>query len=243
MGDPFTTTQWSRVLEARGGEGSGARLALEELCQIYWRPLYAFVRRQGHDPEASRDLTQAYFTELLAKDFLQAVDPSAGRFRSFLLASLKNFLSHERDRARALKRGGGVQPISLDVESAESRLGGGLADRLTPEHVFELQWAWTVIERSLDRLRQAAVASGTEDRFESLQPFLTEEGTQTPYRVVASRLGMTEGAVRTAVHRLRTSFGAMLRAEIAETVADPAEVDDEIRHLLAILKPSPPPAT
>jgi RNA polymerase sigma-70 factor (ECF subfamily) len=240
VGGKLPTTQWSRVLEARDGQDSQARRALEDLCQIYWRPLYAFIRRQGYDPEAAHDLTQAYFTELLAKHYLQAVDPSAGRFRSFLLASLRHFLSHQRDRERALKRGGGTVSISLDTETAESRLVIEPADQLTPEHVFELQWAWTVLERSLDRLRQAAVSSGRADQFTLLQPYLTEEVNQPPYRDVASELGMTEGAVRTAVHRLRSSFGAMLRAEIAETVADPADVDDEIRYLLAILQPSPP---
>ena len=237
MGEKFTTTQWSRVQQAKEGSDTEARQALEELCQTYWQPLYAFIRRQGHDPDSAQDLTQAYFTELLAKDFLQVVDPSAGRFRSFLLASLKHFLSHERDRARALKRGGGTRSISLDVETAEKRLGNEAADHLTPEHVFELQWAWTVLERSLERLRQSALSSGGADQFERLQPYLTDEGTQAPYREVASQLEMTESAVRTAVHRLRKSIGGMLRAEIAETVANPADVDDEIRHLLAVIQP------
>ncbi len=237
MGDEFTTTQWSRVQRAKGGEDTEARRALEELCQTYWQPLYAFVRRQGHDTESAQDLTQAYFTELLAKDFLQVVDPSAGRFRSFLLASLKHFLSHARDRERALKRGGSSRTVTLDTKTAEFHLGDGATNQLTPEQVFERQWALTVLERSLERLRQAALSSGDEDSFERLRPYLTGDESRTPYREVASELGMTEGAVKTAVYRLRKSFGGMLRTEIAETVADPADVDDEIRHLLAVIQP------
>jgi len=237
VGGGFTTTQWSRVQRAKGGADTEARQALEELCQIYWHPLYAFIRRQGYDPATAQDLTQAYFTELLAKDFLGAVDPSAGRFRSFLLASLKNFLSHERDRDRALKRGGGTRSISLDTETAEMGLGDGAEDQLTPEQTFERRWALTVLERSLERLRNAAVGSGVEDNFERLKPYLTGEDMRAPYGDVASELGMTEGAVKTAIYRLRKSFGGMLRAEIAETVADPVDIDDEIRHLLAVVQP------
>lgn len=237
MGEGFTTTQWSRVQRAKGGADTDARQALEELCQTYWHPLYAFVRRQGYDPATAQDLTQAYFTELLAKDFLRAVDPSAGRFRSFLLASLKNFLSHERDRDRAVKRGGGAHTFSLEAETAEMSLDTGLNDQLTPDQVFERQWALTVLERSLERLRNAAVGSGAEDNFERLKPYLTGEDMRAPYGDVASELGMTEGAVKTAVHRLRKSFGGMLRAEIAETVVDPVDIDDEIRHLLTVVQP------
>jgi RNA polymerase sigma-70 factor (ECF subfamily) len=237
VGKRFTTTQWSRVQQAKEGSDSEAREALEELCQIYWHPLYAFIRRQGSDPEAAQDLTQAYFTELLEKDLLQVVDPAAGRFRSFLLASLKHFISHERDKERAQKRGGGTPTFSLEADTAEMRLGDGPADELTPEQVFERQWALTVLERSLERLHQAALESDTATNFERLKPFLTGEQANAPYRELAAELGMTESAVSTAVHRLRKSFGVMLRAEVAETVADPADVDDEIRHLLGVIQP------
>jgi RNA polymerase sigma-70 factor (ECF subfamily) len=233
----FTTTQWSRVLSARDGSDSDARSALESLCHTYWYPLYAFVRRQGHDPEEARDLTQAYFAELLEKNFLKAVEPSAGRFRSFLLASLKNFLSHERDRGRALKRGGGAQIISLDTANAEARLGAEAADLLTPEEIFERQWALTVLERALERLRRDSAELGSETQFETLKGYLTGEASRAPYSEVAAELGMSEGAVRTAVHRLRKRFGKMLRAEIADTVADPAHAADEIRHLLSVIQP------
>jgi RNA polymerase sigma-70 factor (ECF subfamily) len=233
----FTTTQWSRVQQARDGSDTEARQALEELCQTYWHPLYTYVRRQGYDPDAAEDLTQAYFTELLEKDVLQVVDPSAGRFRSFLLASLKNFMSHERDRDRALKRGGGTVTFSLDAEPAEEALADGASDQLTPEQAYERQWALTVLDRSLERLRLAAEASDAAGQFRRLKPFLTGEEARMPYREVASELGMTEGAVKTAVYRLRRSFGGMLRAEIAETVADPDDIEDEIRHLLTVVQP------
>lgn len=222
---------------AQDGSDSEARRALEELYETYWHPLYAFVRRQGHDPDSASDLTQAFFTELLENDFLKAVGPSGGRFRSFLLASLKHFLSHERDRERALKRGGGARIISLDAQSAEERLGGIAADSLTPEQVFERQWALTVLERALERLRRESSELGSDDRFERLKGYLTGDAMRTPYCEVALELGMSEGAVRGAVHRLRKRFGKMLRAEIADTVADPAEADDEIRHLLAVIRP------
>ncbi len=233
----FSTTQWSQVLGARDGCDSEADHALESLCRTYWYPLYAFVRRQGHDQEAARDLTQAYFAELLEKDFLKEVEPELGRFRSFLLVSLKHFLSHERDRAQALKRGGGARIFSLDAEGAEERLSGEAVDQLTPEQIFERQWALTVLERALERLRQEACESGSENQFEKLKSYLTGDAARAPYREVAADLSLSEGAVRAAVLRLRKRFGKSLRAEIAETVADPAEVDDEIRHLLTVIRP------
>jgi len=225
------------VCSARDGSDSEARLALQDLCQTYWNPLYAFVRRQGHDPDEARDLTQAYFTELLEKDFLKAVEPAAGRFRSFLLVSLKHFLSHERNRDRALKRGGGVQTIPIDAESAEQGLAGDAANRLTPEQIFERRWALTVLQRSIDRLRRASREMGSAAQFELLKGYLTGDAARAPYSEVALELGMTEGAVRGAVHRLRKRFGKMLRAEVAETLADPGEADGEIRYLLSVVQP------
>ena len=237
VGEGFESTTWGRVRTARDGSDSEARRALEELCQTYWQPLYAFVRRQGHDRDAACDLTQAYFAELLDKDFLKAVDSSAGRFRSFLLASLKHFLSHQRDRERALKRGGGAQKISLDSEGAEQRLGGELADGLTPEEIFEHNWALTVLERAMERLRQEEARSGREQHFERFQDYLTGAAAAAPYREAARDLGMSEAAVRKAVVRLRRRFGRALRAEILHTVADADEADDEIRHLLTVIQP------
>jgi RNA polymerase sigma-70 factor (ECF subfamily) len=233
----FVTTQWSRVLAARDGSDEQARQALESLFQAYWLPLFAFVRRQGHDPESASDLTQAYFTTLIEKGFLKAVEPSAGRFRSFLLTSLKHFLSHERDREQALKRGGGAHTFSLDAQAAEETLGPEPADHLTPEQIFERQWALTVLDRSLERLRMDSVKAGSETQFEILKPCLTGESSRGAYGDAAAELGMSEGAVRTAVHRLRKRFGAALRAEVRETVADPSEADDEIRYLLSVIQP------
>jgi RNA polymerase sigma-70 factor (ECF subfamily) len=225
------------VRKARDASDSEAHRALEELCQTYWQPRYAFVRRQGYDRDAACDLTQAYFAELLDKDFLKAVHSSAGRFRSFLLASLKHFLSHQRDRERALKRGGGAHKISLDSAGAEERLGSELADRLTPEEIFEHHWALTVLERAMERLRRDEARAGREQHFETFQDYLTGGAAAVPYREVALDLGMSEAAVRKAVVRLRKRFGRVLRAEILHTVADPDEADDEIRHLLTVIQP------
>ena len=236
MSARFPTTQWSRVLAARNRTDSDARKALETLCQTYWHPLYAFVRRRGHDPDAARDLVQGYFAELLEKDFLKDVAPELGRFRSFLLVSLKNFLSHERDRARALKRGGDVQVISLDDASTRN-VAEASVEHMTPEQVFERQWALTVLDQALERLRQEARESRGEARFEALKPYLTGHAGPTPYGEAAERLGMSEGSVRAAVLRLRKRFGRALRAQIAETVADPGEVDDEIRRMLSVIRP------
>lgn len=237
MGEEFITTEWSRVLAARDGSDSDARCALETLCQTYWYPLYAFVRRQGYEPDEARDLTQAYFAELLEKDFLDDVEPDRGRFRSFLLASLKNFMSHERDRARALKRGGATVTISLEETTVDGYIDDQPVDRLTPEEVFERKWALTVLQRAIERVRQEVRDSGTEARFEVLKPYLTGEAGRAPYREVATELGMSEAALRGAVLRLRRRFGKALRTEVTDTVADPAEVDDEIRRLLTVIRP------
>jgi RNA polymerase sigma-70 factor (ECF subfamily) len=235
--DRFATTEWSRVCAARDGADTRARLALGALCRTYWVPLYAFVRSRGYDPESAADLTQEYFTELMEKDVLRSVDPSAGRFRSFLLSTLKHFLSRERDRKRTLKRGGGTSIVSLDVTDAETRFRGLAADGRSPEQVFERQWALAVLERALNRLRESARASGSLTRFEHLKGTLTGDLSGTTYREVADQLGMTDGAVRGAVHRLRKRFGAILREEVAATIADPEDVDDEIRHMLSVIRP------
>jgi RNA polymerase sigma-70 factor (ECF subfamily) len=234
MSDRFATTQWNVVLAARDGTEGEARRALESLCEAYWYPLYAYLRRRGPSAEEARDLTQGFFADLLSRDFLAAIDRSKGRFRSFLLASLENFLSHEREKQQALKRGGGVRPLPLDVETAETRYALEPADQLTPEKVFERRWGLTVMERAMERL--AAEHDDQKERFERLKPCLT--GTEhASYGEVAAFLGLTEGAVKAAVHRLRQSYGRLLREEIAQTVADPAEVDDELRHLLAVIQP------
>ena len=236
MGAQIVTTQWSQVLAARDGSDSEARGALENLCQTYWQPLYAYIRHQGSDPDEAGDLTQAFFAELLETGSLEDVDPSKGRFRSFLLASLRHFLGHQRERARAEKRGGGRVPLSLDVETGESGYASLPAREMSPADVFERRWAMTVLERSLERLRLEARESGAEAQVEQLAQYLTSGEQQEPYRQVAEALGMSEGAVATAVHRLRKRYGECLRTEIAEIVASPGAVDNELRHMLRVVR-------
>ena len=235
MQSRLPTTSWTKVLAAREAPSAESREALETLCRVYWYPLYAFVRRQGHDPEESRDLTQAYFAQLIEKGYLQDFDPSRGSFRVFLKASVRHFLSKEREKAHAWKRGGRVGVVSLDEQEVEGRYRYEPVDRLTPEEIFERRWALTVLERALARLRREHAEAGREKEFERLEGFLTGEQAKVPYREVAAELGASEGAVKTSVHRLRQRFGRLLRDELAETVASSEEVDDEVRHLLGVI--------
>jgi RNA polymerase sigma-70 factor (ECF subfamily) len=232
MNPRFATTSWTQVLLAREAPSTEAHQALEGLCRAYWYPLYAFVRRQGYGPEESRDLTQSYFAQLLEKDYLGDFDPSLGRFRVFLQASVKNFLSNERDKKHALKRGGHTQVVSLNDDEVEGRYRYEPADRLTPEEIFERRWALTVLERVMERLSRELSESGRGEEFQKLKGFLTGDGPKVPYRQIAHELRTSEEAVKTSVHRLRQKFGTLLRQEIAETVSTPEEIDDEIRHLL-----------
>lgn len=237
MADRFDTTRWSVVLAARQGSDEAARRALASLCETYWAPIYAFLRRRGHGPDEAADLTQGYFVVLLEKNLLAAVRPELGRFRAFLLASVQHFVSDERDRARAIKRGGGITPVSLSGFDSERRFAVEPRDDRTPEVAFERRWALTVLERAMARLKEESTANGRGSQFEALKGFLTESGPPASHREVAERLMTTEGAVKVAVHRLRRRFGEVLRLEIEETVADPAQVDEEIRHLFAALVP------
>lgn len=233
----FATTSWTQVLAAREGASTESRQALEGLCRVYWYPLYAFVRRQGHDAEDSRDLTQAYFAEMLEKGYLEDYDPERGRFRVFLAASMRHFLSKQRERARAWKRGGRAEVISLDAGEVEGRYRLEPQDRLTPEQIFERRWALTVLERALGRLRREQEDSDRGREFQVLEGYLTGDKSRASYREVAAELGTSEGAVKMAIHRLRQRFGQLLRSEIADTVASPAEVDDEVRYLLGVVAP------
>jgi RNA polymerase sigma-70 factor (ECF subfamily) len=228
----FATTSWTQVLAAREAASSESRQALESLCRTYWYPLYAFVRRQGHGPEESRDLTQAYFAQLLEKGYLEDFDPSLGRFRVFLQVSVKNFLSKERDRAQAWKRGGHAQILSMTAEEVEGRYRYEPVDRLTPEEIFERRWALTLIERVMEKLGEGLSRAGRSEEFQQLKGFLTGDGPRVPYRQVAHELRTSEEAVKTSVHRLRQRFGVLLRQEIGETVSRPEEIDDEVRYLL-----------
>jgi RNA polymerase sigma-70 factor (ECF subfamily) len=235
MCSKVATTQWSQVLAARDGSDTQSRRALESLCQDYWQPLYAYIRHQGYEPDEASDLTQAYFTEFLEKDFLADVDPEKGRFRAFLISSLRHFLSHDRARNRALKRGGGILTLSLDTDVAEDRYRQEPAAGRSPEEVFERRWALTVLGKALARLRLESTTENQRRNFEVLKPYLTGDEPRRPYREVGEEFGITEMAVRKAVHRLRRRFGQVLRDEIAETVAEADAIDDEVRHLLAII--------
>ena len=234
VSNQFTTTQWKVVLEARDGTESQARQALEALCRAYWFPLYACVRSRGHDADSARDLTQGFFADLLGRNFLETIDRSKGRFRSFLLASLEHFLSHERDKANALKQGGGAPPVSLDSADAEDRYRLEPADHETPELVFERRWGLTVMERTMERLR--GDYDDQTGRFEPLKQCLTGDNPDR-YAAIAATLEMTPAAVKAAVHRLRQRYGVLLREEIAQTVSNPEEVDEELRHLLGVVRP------
>jgi len=229
LSDRFQTTRWSLVLAAAKGEHGSAE-ALEWLCATYWHPLYGFIRRHGNDPESARDLTQSFFLSLLGRNSLQSIDPSNGRFRAFLLASVKHFLSNERERAQALKRRADDIALHLDLEDAERMYLLEPAPGLGPEELFEAKWARTVLDRAMKRLREEHETTGRGDLFRRLSGHLT--GEETPYGVLAGELDMSEGAIRVAVHRLRNRLGSLLRAEVAQTVADPRDVDGEIRHLL-----------
>jgi RNA polymerase sigma factor (sigma-70 family) len=231
----FVTTHWSLVVSAGRNDTPHARDALEKLCRAYWFPIYAFVRRQGHGPHDAQDLTQDFFARLLEKKYLADADPAKGRFRSFLLASLKHFLANEWDRTRAQKRGGGQILIPIDAAAAETACGIEPVDHLTAEKSFEQRWALTLLEQVLRRLRAEYVRDGKENLFEQLKPTLTKASRTVAYAEIATRLGTTEGAVKVAVHRLRQRYREVLRAEIADTVASPGEVEDEIRNLFAAL--------
>jgi RNA polymerase sigma factor (sigma-70 family) len=231
----FAHTHWSVVLTAGRSNTTQAHVALEKLCRTYWPPIYAFVRRQGHGAHDAQDLTQEFFARLLEKKSLADVDRAKGRFRSFLLAALKNFLANEWDKAQAQKRGGGATLIPIDAGSLESSCGVDPADHVTADRIFERRWALTLLDHVLVRLRDEYADDGRGKLFEQLKVTLTEPSRSVPYAEIAARLGTSEGAVKVAVHRLRQRYREVLRAEIAHTVAGPGEVEDEVRNLFAAL--------
>jgi RNA polymerase sigma-70 factor (ECF subfamily) len=226
----FATTSWSVVVAARDGDAAQAREALATLCETYWYPLYAFIRRQGNSAQEAEDLTQEFFSRLLEKDFLEGVDRSRGKFRSFLLAACGHFLSNERDRARAWKRGGRCRIVSLDFAQAETQYALEAADRLSPDKLFARRWALTLLRNVLSRLRADYAARGKAALFDRLRVSLLGEDSE-PAASLAAALGMTAGAVRVAVHRLRQQFRELLREEIARTVDRPEEIEEEMRDL------------
>ncbi len=231
----FATTHWSMVLSACSSNPLRARQALESLCAAYWYPLYAYIRRRSASQEDAQDLTQEFFARLLEKEGLKGVHPEKGKFRSFLLASVNHFLSNERDRARTLKRGGAVSFIPLDFAEAEERHRGDWAAERAPEALFERDWALALLETALKRLRGEYTRSGRETQFERLKDLLTP-GTQTDsYREIGEALGLSEGAVKVGVHRLRRRYGDILKEEIAQTLSEGESVEEELRHLRTAL--------
>jgi RNA polymerase sigma-70 factor (ECF subfamily) len=234
-GGRFATTQWSLVLAAREAESAAGREALARLCGLYWAPVFAFVRHRGHSAEEAEDLTQGFFTRLIEKGVVGEADRSRGRFRSFLLAACRHYLSNERDRRTAKKRGGGTTPLSFDVEDAEARYGRHLAHGETPEAIYERQWSLTLLDRVLDDLREEYDSTGRGRHFERLKPFLTGDEDAGTYAEAARALGTTESAVKVAVHRLRSRYRETLRATVAATTASEDDVADEIAYCLRVL--------
>lgn len=230
----FVTTHWSVVLTAGRSDTTRAHIALAKLCQTYWRPLYAYVRRRGHSAHDAEDLTQAFFARLLERNDVAAVSPERGKFRSYLLGAMNHFLSDEWDKARAQKRGGG-KVIHLDSTVAESLYAPDHADTLTPEKLFDQRWAITVLEAVHQRLRQEHEDDGKLAQFEALRFSLMGERSAVPYAELAGKLGTSEGAMKVAVHRLRQRYRTLLRELIAETVATPDEVEEELKYLMQAL--------
>ena len=231
----FATTHWSVVLTAQG-ESPAAHEALEKLCRTYWRPIFAFLRRQGFRPEEAEDLTQGFFAQLLERRSLNAVRKEKGRLRSYLLGALKYFLADEQRRAMAIKRGKGQRLIPLEELRAGERIDMEPADPVTPEMIYERQWASTLLERVLSRLKDEYRAAGNATLFDSLKQLLPDEPGSPSQAEIAAHLGMTENAVRQAFHRFRQRYQSLLREEIAHTVATPGDIEDELRHLIAVLE-------
>lgn len=230
----FATTRWSLVAAAKDPAAPDSRQALADLCRAYWYPVYAYVRRRGHDHHAAQDFTQAFFARLLEKNDLAAADQARGRFRSFLLAACQHFLANQHDRATAKKRGGGRTHVPLDFAGADGRYSREPSDEATPERLFDRQWALGVLDRAVSELRAEYAESGRAKLFDALKECLAG-GSDASYAELAEQLGITEGAVKVAVHRLRQRYKDRIRAAIADTVATPEEVDDELRDLFAAL--------
>ena len=231
----FATTHWSVVLSAQG-ESPAAHEALEKLCRIYWRPIYSFVRRQGIRPEEAEDITQGFFAQLLERRSLSAVRKEKGRLRSYLLGALKYFLADEQRRAMAIKRGKGQRLISLDELRGEERIQMEPTDPVTAEMIYERRWALTVLEHVLSRLKEEYRGAGNATLFDSLKELLPDEPGAPSQADIAAHLGMTENAVRQAFHRFRQRYQSLLREEIAHTVATPGDIEDELRHLIAVVE-------
>jgi len=231
----FATTRWSVVLAAGEGDSPQSAAALEQLCRLYWYPLYVYVRRRGHSPEDAQDLTQEFFALFLRKEYFRLADRARGRFRTFLLHALEHFLINEWKRAQCARRGGGLTCLSLDVEGAEHRYAKESAVTLTPERAYEKQWAATLLEQVLSALKQEHAEAGNDRVFAELADLLWGKEGSVSFAEIGARLGLTEGAARGAMHRLRLRYRERLRREVAQTVADPGEVEEELRYLISVV--------
>ena len=232
-GDIFAPTRWTVVLAAGRERTAQADAALEELCRTYWYPLYVYVRRHSQTKEDAEDLTQAFFARVLEKNYFAGLDRERGKFRGFLLAALKHFLANEREKARSQKRGGGAVPLPLDGQEADTRYRIEPADRLSPDKLFDRAWVLTLLERVIARLRGELDAAGKTELFAQLKPFLELDSSAVSYAGAATALQMNEAAVRVTVHRLRRRYRELLRAELAQTLSDPQQLDEELRSLFA----------
>lgn len=230
----FVTTHWSLVLRAREAESVAAEAALGELCATYWGPLYLFARRLGRSPADAEDLTQSFFARLLEKEYLASVAPERGRFRTFLLTAFKRFMANDWDWQHRQKRGGFQVAIPIDREGVEAGLGGALTERWTPDQCFERQWAMTLLARVRQRLEKEYLATARGELWREVQDCVGRETSAPAYSEVAARLHCTEAAVKMAVQRMRARYRVLLREEIGKTVANPEEIDEEIRYLRAI---------
>lgn len=232
---PFVTTHWSVVLAAQGGSEEASK-ALETLCRTYWPPIYSFLRRDGRSVEDAQDLAQSFFARLLERHDLNAVRREKGRLRSYLLTSLKHFLVNERERVMSIKRGKGQTPIPLDELTAAARNDCKPVETLTADRIYERRWALTVLDRVLERLHDEYCAAGKAELADRFKQTLTDEANAPSQAQIASELGMTENAVKQAFHRFRQRYRELLREEIANTVAVPGDIEDELRHLIAVLR-------
>jgi RNA polymerase sigma factor (sigma-70 family) len=232
----FTTTHWSVVRAAGQVDSARSTAALENLCSTYWYPLYAYVRRRGQDAEGAKELTQEFFARLLAKGLLAGVDPTKGRFRSWLLGVMNHFLAHEWARVRAQKRGGGQPAFSLDEIHAEDRYRLEPTDESSPEKIFDRRWAFTVLSQAEGRLRQEHVTARKGELYSSLKGFVSVDGESVTYEEAGRQLGLTPSAVKSAIHRVRQRYQELIREEIAQTVTSASEVDEEIRYLLSVIR-------
>lgn len=236
LGAQFAATSWTNVMAAQQTGSPEAAAALEKLCRTYWYPLYAYLRRKGHDPHKAQDLTQEFLYRLIKENYLGAADRRRGKFRSFLLAALNHFVSNQRDYERAVKRGGRVSFVSLDDTESETRFLREPASELSPEKIFERNWFLALFDAALARLREEQAAAGRIEVFEQLRQFVIEEAEAGDYRAAASRVNLTANAVAVTVHRLRARYKKLVQEEIVRTIADPTELEDELHRFFAVLE-------